>query len=151
MTYRNVTPSFLFLLALPALAADLPGSQDPPGMKRYAESEIIGYRAPKFDEFLLPLGRPTSAAPPVGYEKSLKVEGLISRYTYLAPAGRSPAELFRNYKLEFQRLGVTTLYEKEAGKPGWFGPTLGQISDEDQLGQILSYNENQERLLVGKS
>jgi outer membrane protein OmpA-like peptidoglycan-associated protein len=44
-----------------------------------------------------------------------------------------------------------TLYEKGAGEPGWFGPTLGQIADEDQLGQILSYNEAQERVLVGKT
>jgi len=120
-------------------------------MRRYAGSEIIGYRAPKFDEFLLPLGPPTSFSAPLAYAKQVKVEGLISRYTYLAPAGRSPAELFRNYKLEFQRLGLVTLYEKEAGKPGWFGPTLSQISDEDQLGQILAYYESQERLLVGKS
>lgn len=150
MTYRNTAPLFL-LLALPALGADLPGSQDPPGMKRYAASEIIGYRAAKFDEFLLPLGRPTSEAPPGAYEKSLKVEGLTSRYTYLAPAGRSPAELFRNYKLEFQRLGVVTLYEKGAGEKGWFGPTLQQIADEDHVGQILAYNEAQERVLVGKT
>jgi len=151
MAYGNTTLLFLLLVALPALGADLPGSQDPPGLKRYAASEIIGYRAPKFDEFLLPLGRPTSVAPPIAYEKSLKVEGLISRYTYLAPAGRSPAELFRNYKLEFQRIGLATLYEKGAGEKGWFGPTLGQIADEDQLGQILSYNEAQERVLVGKT
>jgi len=150
MAYRKML-LFLPLLTLPMLAADLPGSKDPADMRRYTGSEIIGYRAPKFDEFLLPLGPPTSVSAPVAYAKSVKVEGLISRYTYLAPAGRSPAELFRNYKLEFQRLGLVTLYEKEAGKPGWFGPTLGQISDEDQLGQILSYNENQERLLVGKS
>src|ERR1017187_6160007 len=50
----------LFFLVLPAIAADLPGSQDPPLMKRYAGSEIIGYRAPKFDEYLMPLGKPTS-------------------------------------------------------------------------------------------
>jgi len=151
MPYRNTTPLFLFLLALHGWSADLPGSQDPPGMKRYAASEIIGYRAAKFDEFLLPLGRPTSMTPPGAYEKSLKAEGLVSRYTYLAPAGRSPAELFRNYKLEFQRLGVVTLYEKGAGEKGWFGPTLEQIADEDHIGQILAYNEAQERVLVGKT
>lgn len=48
-------------------------------------------------------------------------------------------------------MGLTNLYEKGAGEKGWFGPTLGQIADEDQLGQILSYNENQERVLVGKT
>ena len=142
----------LLLCLLPAslAAADLPGSQDPPNMKRYAGSEIIGYRAPKFDEFLLPLGRPTELHPPK-YEKSQKVEGQLSRYTYAAPAGRTPAELFRNYRLEFQRLGVATLYEKGPGERGWFGPTFDQVADEDQLGQILAYNEAQERVLAGKA
>jgi OOP family OmpA-OmpF porin len=133
-----------------SFAADLPGSQDPPGMKRYAGSDIIGYRGPKFDDFLLPLGRPKEMSPP-SYEKSQKVEGLVSRGTYVAPLGRSPAELFRNYKLEFQRLGLVTLYDKEASDKGWFGPTLDQIAQEDQLGQILAYNENQERVLIGRS
>ena len=119
-------------------------------MKRYAGSEIIGYRGPKFDEFLLPLGRPKEMSPP-SYEKSQKVEGLVSRGTYVAPVGRSPAELLRNYKMEFQRLGLVTLYEKGGSDKGWFGPTLDQIAEEDQLGQILAYNESQERLLVGKS
>ena len=140
----------LLSLTIAAPAADVPGSKDPAGMKRYAGSEIVGYRAPKFDEFLLPLGPPTQLAPPK-YDKSLKTEGLVSRYTYLAPAGRSPAELLRNYKLEFQRLGLVMLYEKAAGEKGWFGPTLNQIADEDGLGQILAYNEVQERVLVGKS
>jgi len=140
---------FLVLTAV-ATAADLPNSKDPPGMKRYTGSEIIGYRAPKFDEFLLPLGAPTDFSPPK-YAKSLKIDGQLSRYTYLAPAGRTPVEVFRNYEMEFQRLGLITLYRKNAGEKGWFGPTLAQICDEDQLGQILSYNEAQERVLVGKT
>src|ERR1700681_2555607 len=73
-------------LALNSRAADIPGSKDPAGVKRYTGSEIIGYHAPKFDEFLLPLGPPTELSPPA-FAKSLKTEGLISRYTYLAPAG----------------------------------------------------------------
>src|SRR5438128_2224454 len=138
------------VLTVASLAADVPGSKDPAGVKRYEGSEIIGYRAPKFDEFLLPLGPPTQIAP-AGYEKSLKVDGLLSRYTYVAPAGRTPAELLRNYKLEFQRLGLQILYEKAAGQKGWFGPTLGTISDEDQIGQILQYNEAQERVIAAKT
>jgi hypothetical protein len=101
-------------------------------MKRYDGSEIIGYREPKFDEFLLPLGPPTQQSPPK-YEKSMKTEGLVSRYTYLAPAGRTTTELLRNYKVEFQRLGLVTLYEKAAGERGWFGPTLTQTAGEDQI------------------
>lgn len=133
-----------------ASAADVPGSKDPPGMKRYEGSEIIAYREPKFDEYLLPLGMPTSFGPPK-YEKSAAIEGQVSRYTYIAPAGRTPAEVFRNYKLEFERLGLETLYEKKPGERGWFGPTFDKIADEDDLGQILAYNEAEERLLVGRT
>ena len=137
-------------LPMHVFGADLPGSKDPPNMKRYEGSEIIGYRAPRFDEFLLPLGPPTESSPPA-YEKSVKLDGLVSRYTYLAPTGRSPAELLRNYKLEFQRLGLETLYEKSAGERGWFGPTFDAVAEEDKLKQILAYNEADERVLVGKS
>ena len=80
----------VWLLPVLTLAADLPGAKDPPGMKRYDGSEIIGYREPKFGELLLPLGAPTQFVPPA-YEKSLSVEGLLSRHTYMAPAGRTPA------------------------------------------------------------
>lgn len=152
MNIRTRSTLALLTLALAAngRAADIAGSKDPAGVKRYTGSEIIGYHAPKFDEFLLPLGPPTGFSPPA-YAKSLKTEGLLSRYTYLAPAGRSAAELFANYRLEFQRLGLVPLYEKGAGEKGWFGPTLNQAAAEDQIGQILAYNENQERVLVAKS
>src|SRR5450432_3878036 len=140
------------LLAFAAFvsAADLAGSKDPQGMKRYEGSEIIGYREPKFDEYVLPLSAPEEQNPPK-YTRSLPVEGQISRYTYIAPAGRTATELLRNYKLEFQRLGLDTLYEKKAGERGWFGPTLDKIAEEDGLSQILAYNEADERVLVGKS
>jgi hypothetical protein len=73
----------------------------------------------------------------------------VSRYAYVAPAGRTATELLRNYKLEFARLGLETMYEKGASDPGWFGPTLDKIVVEDGLGQILAYNEADERVLVG--
>lgn len=145
---RTVFVLFAFVCLLPA--ADLPGSKDPPGMKRYEGSEIIGYREPKFEEYVVPLGAPTVMNPPQ-YSKSLRVEGQISRYTYIAPAGRTATELLRNYKLEFQRLGLDTIYEKKAGERGWFGPTFDKIADEDGLSQILAYNEADERMLAGKS
>ena len=142
---------YLLLGILPALfAADVPGSQDPAGMKRYVGSEIIGYRGPKFDEYLLPLGKPTELSPAV-YTKSLAIEGQVSYYTYLAPDGRTGTELLRNYKLEFQRLKIETLYEKKAGEPGWFGPTFDKIAGDSDLNQILAYNEAEERMLVGKT
>jgi OOP family OmpA-OmpF porin len=136
--------------AVSCLGADLPNSKDPAGIKRYTDSEIIAYRGPKFDEFLLPLGPPVTFVP-VSYEKSLKTEGLLTRYTYLAPPGRSAAELFRNYKNEFQRLSLIPLFEKGTSDKGGYGSALGDIPDQDDLGQILAYGEAQERLLVSKS
>jgi OmpA-OmpF porin, OOP family len=151
MSRRTITLlPLLAALQIASLAADLPGSKDPPGMKRYEGSELIGYREPRFDEFLLPLGAPTSQDPPK-YTKSLKVEGLVSRYTYVAPAGRTPTELLRNYKLEFQRMDLVTLYDKPVGEGGWFGPTLAPIAVEDKIGDILAYNQDQERVLVGRT
>ncbi len=129
---------------------DLPNSKDPAGMKRYEGSELIGYRAPMFDEYLMPLGAPTNFSPPV-YEKSKPVEGQVSYYTYLAPAGRTPAELFRNYKQEFQRLGIEIQYQKDAGQPGDFGSTFDKVDNDCDLGQILSYDATDERLMVGQT
>src|ERR1017187_3928713 len=80
---------FLSLSALISAAQDLPNSKDPAGMKRYEGSELIGYRAPRFDEYVLPLSAPTGLEPAV-YPKSKQIEGLVSYYTYLAPAERTP-------------------------------------------------------------
>jgi hypothetical protein len=55
-------------------------------MKRYEGSEIIGYHAPKFDEYVSPLSTPEGVHPAT-YAKSLPVEGLLSRHAYVAPAG----------------------------------------------------------------
>jgi OmpA-OmpF porin, OOP family len=143
-----VTTIFCTAAVLIASAQDVPNSKDPPGMKRYEGSELIAYRPPQFDEYLLPLGPPVNS---LAYEKSKPVEGQVSYYTYLAPGGRSPAELFRNYKQEFQRLGLEVLYEKGAGQHGWFGPTFDKIASDTDLSQILAYDEDDERLVVGKS
>jgi hypothetical protein len=69
--------------------------------------------------------------------------------TLPAPVGRTPTELLRNYALDFQRLGVQTLYQKRRDERGWFGPALDTIAEADHLGQILAYNEAEERMLVG--
>jgi OOP family OmpA-OmpF porin len=141
---------FLFLSGLTSAAQDLPNSNDPAGMKRYEGSELIGYRAPKFDEYVLPLGPPTNVSVPT-YENSKPVDGQVGYYSYLAPAGRSPAELYRNYKQEFQRLGIEVQYEKAAGQHGWFGPGFDKIAAEIDIAQILAYDEADERILVGRS
>jgi OmpA-OmpF porin, OOP family len=43
------------------------------------------------------------------------------------------------------------LYEKGSGDRGWFGPGFGQVAKDSDIGDILAYNESQERVLVAKS
>ena len=87
---------FLLCVSVSTFGQYVAGSKDPAGMKRYEGSEVIGYRAPKFDEYLLALWAQTEMSPPA-YKKSKKIEGQVSYYTYLAPEGRTPAELYRNF------------------------------------------------------
>ncbi len=83
----------LALVAIPpSFAADVPGSKDPAGVKRYTGSDLIGYRGPKFDEFILPLGPPTDMYAPA-YTQMPQVEGTPSQPVRLCGArtgGRLP-------------------------------------------------------------
>jgi len=108
------------------MAQDLAGSKDPPGTKRYAGSEMIGYRAPKFDEFELPLGPPAYGRPRLRQKPEASGTG---QQLYLPGAlGPLHPEVMANYKSEFQRLGLTPLYEKAPGGPGRFISLFGDIA-----------------------
>ncbi|WP_367871639.1 OmpA family protein [Luteolibacter sp. Populi] len=140
-------------LLLSASAADIPGSKDPAGLKRYEGSNLIGFQAPKQDEYFLSKGktREFGKVNPFG-EESQKLEGLLSRYTYLVPdAGRTAFEVFANYKTEFGKLGLEIAYAPDPDDDGWFGPTYSQWEDQAKLGQILEYNEAEERYLIAKT
>jgi OmpA-OmpF porin, OOP family len=92
----------------PAGAADLPGSKDPPYLKRFAGSEIVGYFTKSFDQYTLVLGEATSN----GYVKTEKLEGAITRIIYRVPAGHTELELLRNYEHAFGEAGFNLVYER---------------------------------------
>ena len=73
----------------------------------------------------------------------------------ITPTSRRTAaprpSFFRNYKQEFARLDLDILYLKDAGQRGWFGPTFIKIARESDIGDILNYNQDEERMVVGKS
>jgi hypothetical protein len=48
-------------------------------------------------------------------------------------------------------MGLIALYEKGAGDKGWFGPGFAQVEKDTEIGEILAYNESQERVLVAKT
>ena len=97
-------------LSAPFAAAqdqDVEGSSDHPLISRYPGSYIAKYLSKEFDEFSLPLG-------PVDEEntitKNQHLEGKITRIVYVAPAGRTVLEVFRNYQAALKKGGFETLF-----------------------------------------
>ena len=86
---------------------DVEGSKDHPLISRYPGSYIAKYLTKEFDEFALPLG-------PVNEEntitKNQHLEGKITRIVYVAPAGRTVLEVFRNYQAALKKGGFETLF-----------------------------------------
>ncbi|MEO8127441.1 MAG: hypothetical protein ABJF23_01245 [Bryobacteraceae bacterium] len=72
MRYLAVLFSVLILHA-----ADVPDSKDPVGMKRYEGSEMIGYHAPNFQEYVVPLSPPQGVYPAV-YKKASRWKGCLA-------------------------------------------------------------------------
>ena len=85
---------------------DAEGSKDHPLISRYPGSYITHYLAKEFDEFTLPLGKLTDDK----FTKSQHLEGKITRIVYVAPAGRSVLEVFRNYQGALKKAGFETLF-----------------------------------------
>lgn len=119
---------------------DAAGSKDHPMLKRFEGSTIIGYEAPKFNDFVILLGPVKGqfetmlkgeyefqrSANPLTPTKTQKLEGELTRILYVAPKERSPLEVVRNYERELQRIGFQTLFKcsreecsAQDGAVGW--------------------------------
>ncbi len=105
----------LVIASTTAWAADLPGAKDPPGLKRFAGSEIVGYEVKRFDAYELQTStfkrynletkKREFAEPP------LKLEGSRTQIWYEAPGETSATELLRNYQNELKGQGLKLLYD----------------------------------------
>jgi OmpA-OmpF porin, OOP family len=104
-------------IALPT--KDVPGSQDPAVIGRFADSVIIDYVKIDFDEFALPIGPLAKVEGKrdqrnnVFYEpKATKaLEGRRIRVMYVMPEGVAPLQALRNYQNEVKSKGGRTLFE----------------------------------------
>lgn len=99
----------MFLLATSigfAQEEDVEGSKDHPLISRYPGSIISGYDVKEFDEYVLPLGKLKEGK----LTKSQKLEGKVTRITYLAPKGRSPLEVYKNYESALKKAAHETLF-----------------------------------------
>jgi outer membrane protein OmpA-like peptidoglycan-associated protein len=102
----------ILLLLTPASAADLPGSKDPDGFRRFEGSEIIHYATSPHEEYYLARGEGSIGA---GFEKAERVEGSIVRVVYKAPLGTTSLEIFRDYEQMLAGLGFEETFKLDTG------------------------------------
>ena len=101
----------LLLAPRPALAqSDLKDSRDHPLVGRYADAVIRAYEAKDFDEYTVGLGKLSFRNNVFHWARSEKVEGKVTRITYLAPATASPAAIIRSYEGALRQSGFEILF-----------------------------------------
>lgn len=83
---------------------DVPKSADHPFIKRFAGSWLTGYSSAEWDITKFPtsnvLGKDKK------FQDIVTLEGKQTRIVYLAPRGKMPVEVFRNYQQALQSAGV---------------------------------------------
>jgi OmpA-OmpF porin, OOP family len=104
--------SGILLLLTAADAADLPGSKDPDGFRRFEGSEIIHYATSPDDQYFLARSEGSIG---VGFEKAERVEGSTVRVVYKAPLGNSSLEVFRDYQQMLADLGFEETFKLDTG------------------------------------
>jgi outer membrane protein OmpA-like peptidoglycan-associated protein len=117
------------------LAADMPqadvkGAVDNPLLSRYAGSLLV-YSSKKFDETDLVAGKykhSDSGAGPLRFEKTIHLEGTVTRTAYVFPADRSALEVMRNYTDAFQKANMSIVYSCDKSACGFDGPGVSNPS-----------------------
>ncbi len=97
-------------LLLPGLVAgqqDIDGSADHPMFSRYEGSRIVGYDHRSYDRYTLALGPALEGSV---HSKPFEIEGEVTRILYVAPEGRAPLEVFRNYQRALSDAGFEELF-----------------------------------------
>jgi OOP family OmpA-OmpF porin len=98
----------LVALAAPGRAADLPGSKDPTGFKRYEGAEIIHYATSPDLPYFLARGEGGAG---VGFAKEERVAGAAVRVIYKAPLGASSLDIFHSYEQMLAGLGFQETFK----------------------------------------
>lgn len=100
-----VAPLLAFLSAWSsAHAVDAPGSRDHPLVTRFPGSSLSGYFHSDWERTTFPLSNEVNSDQTL--KKAVTVEGAITRMVYLAPVGKAPLEVFRNYREAFAKAGL---------------------------------------------
>ena len=149
MHKKSIVFSLIILLSLSLMLTgivfageDVEGSSDHPLISRFRDSYIIGYERVSYDEYIIaldgiinePLQEDESIAE---YEvvrgrnkrfpaEHRKLEGAITKITYLAPEDRSSLEIFRNYEMELKSAGFEIIYQSSGDEIKYYGDWHGR-------------------------
>jgi OOP family OmpA-OmpF porin len=128
--------AFALLLAGPTYAdnawklEDVKGGQDHPLIKRFAGSWLVGYQSLSYDRTTFP-----SKLGLVGMNEldtPLQAEGKITRLMYIAPYGKGPFEVHKNYQDALKAAGFQTTLDCVGkacdGTPYGYIDRLGEMS-----------------------
>lgn len=108
----------LLLASAPALATDLPGSQDLEVLARFARSEIVDYRDVATLERRYPLGAVQRISSQLRLEGEVLAEGRLRALTYRLPDEHAPREALNAARQALLGQGAQLLYWCEGRECG---------------------------------
>jgi len=100
----------LFVTPATAACSDVAGAADHPQVPRYEDSCLIGYDSRAFAAFDLPTGKAVKRDGDWTGAPAARLEGAATRLLYVAPEGRSPLEVFENYRAALGERGFEILF-----------------------------------------
>jgi OmpA-OmpF porin, OOP family len=114
----TVLPALSFAQAKPG---DVAGGKDHPLISRFAGSQMDGYQELAFDRGTFYLPDASAPTKELDRDKPLSVEGKVTRLLYLAPKGKTPLEVHRNFQQALQSAGATIRTSVD-GRGAWWEP-----------------------------
>jgi outer membrane protein OmpA-like peptidoglycan-associated protein len=78
--------------------SDVPGATDHALVKRFSGAWLAGQRVSNWDAAVLPGSAELDKADKRQFKETLNLEGNVTRTVYVAPAGKSALEVWRNYE-----------------------------------------------------
>lgn len=148
--------------AVPA-HADMPrqdtvkAGRDHPLLSRFEGARLVGYDRKEYEEASLPAGKRTgSKNGKAAFEKTVELEGRITRLAYNYPQDRSSLEVMRNYQAALEKAGLKTVFACAKDACGndfgdyWLNQRLGNnfIQGSSDYWSPFNYGRDDERYLL---
>ncbi|WP_457323023.1 DUF4892 domain-containing protein [Roseateles sp. P5_E11] len=123
MTPLRAALALLAALTLATAQADAPKadvakSADHPVLKRFAGSVLVGYAQQDWEQRSFPDASGVSKTENDKFNRPVSLEGKVTRLFYLAPLGKSPLEVYRNYQQALIAAGFKTTWQCESEAQG---------------------------------